>query len=221
MKKIVFCLTILSVAFMLSGCIKQEEKVDVADNMSEITNIYFAGRNGGDRASISIGEREEPYILDGVHQPTCEFSLIVLMLENQQDEDFLTATLSVNGEEKSIEMEYNPIAHAFMYDLGYNLKDKDDIKLTYGNKIISFSNESENFAIDSIEAIEIAKKRLIDEISDLTQNGKFEGECYLKVLGESGSDFKELFWAFTIVDKDGENYNIIISAKDGTVLAED
>ena len=95
------------------------------------------------------------------------------------------------------------------------------LSLIYGNKIINFSNVSQDFAVSSEEAIDIAKMKLIDEISDLTNNGNFEGECYLKVLGESGSDFRQLFWAFSIVSRDGQTYNVIISASDGSVLAGD
>lgn len=219
MKKIFFCATLLLLPLLFAGC--NGQTVGVEESMSEITNIYFQGFNGDDRASISVGLREEPYILDGIHGQDCQFSLIVLSVADNKEENVLNATLTINGEEREVELEFNPLANAYMQDLGYNLQADDEVSLTYGNKIIKFSNVSQDFAVDSQQAIDIAKMQLIDEISDLTNKGNFEGECYLKVLGESGSDFKQLFWAFSLIGRDGESYNVIISANDGSVLAGD
>lgn len=219
MKKLFFCFALLLLPLLFAGC--NGQTLGVEESMSEITNVYFQGFNGNDRASISVGLREEPYILNGYHGQDCEFSLIVLSISDNMEENVLNATLTINGEESQVELEFNPLANAYMQDLGYNLQPDDQVSLTYGNKIINFSNVSQDFAVSSEEAIDIAKMKLIDEISDLTNNGNFEGECYLKVLGESGSDFRQLFWAFSIVSRDGQTYNVIISASDGSVLAGD
>lgn len=75
MKKICFallsCLMLASSALFV-GCGKNG---DIESVMSERTSIYFAGQAEGVKASISVGDRENPYIKDGRHESTCDYSL--------------------------------------------------------------------------------------------------------------------------------------------------
>ena len=64
-------------ALSLFGCAKNQT---LQSSMSEITYLYFQGYNNSDEVgSISVGEREEPYRIDGVHNKTVEFSLIDIL----------------------------------------------------------------------------------------------------------------------------------------------
>lgn len=218
MKKLIMCLMFLLLPMMLIGC--SQVKIGVEESMSEITHTYFAGRNGDDRASISVGKREEPYKIDGIHNKELDFSLITLSLAQPKEDNTLKATLTVNGKDSEILLDLHPVYHSYMVDIGYCLKDNDEVKLTFGNKVIVFSNISKDFAINYEKALEIAQNTLIDEISDRTNNDILEGECYLQVLNEISPNFDDMFWCFTLVGKDKKVFRVIISVVDGSILAE-
>ena len=63
-------------------------------------------------------------------------------------------------------------------------------------------------------------QRFAELIERYTAGRVLRGECYLKVLGLKGDD-NNLFWCFTFVGNDNKSFNLIISTKDGSVLASD
>lgn len=218
MKKIYLGCLLLILPLICFGCQKAEVNV-VRDNMSEMTNLYFMGANNTDRASISVGFRENPYMLDGIHQNTCDFSLIILNLQSQRTENTLNATISVNGKNTAIVMDLHPISHAYMYDLGYQLKAEDSISLSYDGTVLQLYNASKDFKIDSEEALKIGSDTLQAHVKGYHTGNGFLAECYLSVLGEVSGEFKDLFWSFTIEGRDRKTYSCVISVEDGTVLA--
>lgn len=206
------CFALIALAiFLLAGCGKGDV---VKDNMSEITTIYFSGKTDTDSASISIGEREEPYTKDGKHEKTCAFSLICLKLGREYSNMKLPATISVNGEEKRINLEL--VSGTYMCDLEYKLKAEDEITLTYNETSMTFVNVSKDFAISSDKAIEIGREALKDKIEAYSKGSI---ECYLKILGEADNN-DNLFWCFTVLGEDGKSYNSIISVKDGNIITQ-
>ncbi len=209
------CSMLLFAPLLLSGC--GEDSARLEDNMAEETSIYFSAQADGHRASISVGERENPYIIDGYCQEKCDFSLIVVDFDSSLNDRVIDAKLVVNDKESNIVLDLNPISHSYMVDLGYKLDGEDQVKLICQNSEFTFSNIGKDFAISKDEALEIAKKELSDEIAAYSKGKTFEGECYLKVLGETG-DFDKLFWCFTIEGRDGKTYNVIISVDDGSVV---
>ena len=74
LKKILIALSVVC-SLMFVGCRMENQS---ADYMSEQTWTYFYGANGGVKCSISVGERERDYKLDGKHGNVCDFSLIIL-----------------------------------------------------------------------------------------------------------------------------------------------
>lgn len=220
MKKIVMFIMIMMCPFILMGC---QHESDVKDNISEVTNIYFQGEseNGELDASISVGQRENPYIIDGIHQKTCDFSLLVLSFNGLLNEDEITINLSVNDTTTELILYFNPLNSTFMNDLGYNLKENDKVSLTYQNYSIDFENISNNFSINFKQAIDIACNELDEEIKNLYSSNVFKGECYLKILSKQGDKSGKLFWIFTVVGQDKSNHNVVISVEDGSIILTD
>lgn len=210
MKKLSVCALLAFVPVLLVGC---QGSASIEDNMSEETNIYFSAKSGEHRASISVGTRENPYIIDGYSQDCCDFSLINVSFNSLLNDNIIAGKLTVNDNESDITLDLNPITHSYMADLGYKLNADDNIKFVYDGIEFDFSNLSNKFAVSGESAIEIAKEQLSNEIASYTKGNTFEGECYLKVLGENGN-FENLFWCFTIEGRDGKTYNILISVDD-------
>ncbi len=213
MKKIVVLLLISLATLTFVGC---QKEVNIRQCNSEITKTYFVGKSEGLRGSISVGQREKEYIVDGKHTPTCDFSLICLKFEQQLAEQIISVRVSVNGNVSICAFEFNPANHYYMYDLGYCLNDSDTVLLLYENYQLSFTNESDNFNIDYNRAIDIAIKEYGKELDSYYKSGVFQGECYLIVLSQSEDE--QLFWAYTIVSKGKASKRIVLSVNDGKIL---
>lgn len=208
MKKIVLvCLMFVSsLAFFACG-----DDV-VMKNMSEITKLYFEGVcKEGFVSSISVGQREKSYAVDGFHHKMCNFSLISLKTKEYMGEE-IQVKLFVNKTEKEVTLFYHPINSLYINDLGYCLDKDDEIILYFDEKEVFFTEISEKFNVNYKKAIEISKKELKDEIKNLDKNGKFLGEFYLKILTKN--DDKNLFWCFSLITQDGKSYNVLVSVED-------
>ncbi len=205
MKKYLLSFIFIFGLFCLCGC----QKNDLKNNISEKTEIYFFARSGGEIGSISVGKREENYIINGNHTKNVDFSLVILRFNNVFDKE-IEAEINVNNKTDKITLELNPLNSTYMTDLGYALKESDIITINYGDYNFEFENISKDFNVDSEKAIELGQKHLEDVVSDLTNRNSFDGECYLKIMTKDD----KLYWVFTIVDTKSNEYNLIINVMD-------
>lgn len=215
MKKFLFIVFLLFFTIIFFISCKNENKIE--NNISEITKIYFQGENSdGDLScSISVGEREEPYKIDGVHNPNCDFSLVVLKTEKYVS-DSIDVELKVNGEIRNVTLYFHPVNNVYINDLGYALNEDDVIELNYDGESLIIDNISKDFKVNYKRALEISFDYLSQKIDELYSDDGFMGECYLKIL--SNTKDNRLFWHFSIQSQGGESINIVISIEDGQVI---
>lgn len=216
MKKFFSVAFILLMPLILFGCGKNE--FNLKDYMSEITTIYFQGENQNINASLSVGQREIDYKIDGKHGLTCEFSLIELKFQNIKEAEKLTVQIIIDGQSQDFVLELNPVNHVYMGDLGYAIKEDSSIEIIVDGVNIVLTNITGEFAVDANQALEIARIELIDQISYCYNDGKFCGEGYLKLLHEEGNAFDQLFWVFRLVCEQDIKYDVVINAKTGEVV---
>ncbi len=210
MKKVFSIISILLCLLTFSAC-GIENKELASSNMSEITELYFCGFSGSNKASISVGRRENPYIKDGKHGKMCDFSLISLSTQGLLDMRKLVR-LYINEEMYLIELEL--VAGVYMYDLEYKIDKNDSVRLAFDEVIIGLCRT--DFEIDYNKAIEIGCNSLEKQFEE-GKNGKaLQGECYLKLLNKAGED--EVFWCFSLLMQSGELFNVIIDVHTGEIF---
>lgn len=214
MKKLAL-IFLLIFPFFLVGC---EKSVKLEDCISEITKVYFAGETEGLKGNISVGEREEDYIVDGNHTRNVDFSLIALKFEKLLPVNQIEIEIILNTQKSSIILDLNPANHYYMADLGYNLMPEDNIEIHFQNYDLKFENISQNFSVNYHQAIQIAKKELSNQLKDFYKDKDFNGECYLKILTNQDGEAQKLFWAFTVIGKNSLKHNVIISTESGEVI---
>lgn len=216
MKKILLTLTILLMPILMFGC---QKTITLEDSMSEITKIYFTAENNDIIANISVGEREEDYIIDGKHTKNVDFSLIAIKFNNLLAENMIEAEIIINNVSTKIQLDLNPANHYYMADLGYALNGNDQIQFNYKEYSLNFVKS--DFQIDYSQALEIAKSELGEKINKYFNGKNFAGEGYLKVLTHQDEENEQLFWVFTVVGNDNAKNNVVIGVNDGKVLVSD
>ena len=213
MKKLWIFAMILICGIVLVGC---SSKKDFRECLSEVTKVYYQGVTGQVEGSISVGQREEPYKIDGKSQKLEDFSLFILDFNQQMEDETIDVKLSVNGVESDFQLFLNPVNHYYMNDLGYSLGQNDEVILTYQDIVVNFYNVSDSFNIDWSEALDIAEENL--NLQSLYKDGDFKGECYLKILTEQNDNFQDLFWYFSAVSENGDVMDIVISTDAGEIF---
>ena len=209
-KKILMMLSSLAVVlFLFTGC----NDLSINNCISEITFTYFKGQDSSSSnvyASISVGEREEPYKMDGKHRKNVDFALINLILDDVSQNEVM-ATIDIDGTASEIMLEFNPRTSSYMADLGYAISGDSIVNLKVDNYSIDFSNISKDFKVDYNKALEIGEKLLSENIANFSSSN-FDGEIYLKLFTMEGSDV--LYWIYTAVYENGVTYNFAINVND-------
>ena len=209
-KKILMMLSSLAVVlFLFTGC----NDLSINNCISEITFTYFKGQDSSSSnvyASISVGEREEPYKMDGKHRKNVDFALINLILDDVSQNEVM-ATIDIDGTASEIMLEFNPRTSSYMADLGYAISGDSVVNLKVDNYSIDFSNISKDFKVDYNKALEIGEKMLSENVANFSSSN-FDGEIYLKLFTMEGSDV--LYWIYTAVYENGVTYNFAINVND-------
>lgn len=209
-KKILMMLSSLAVVlFLFTGC----NDLSINNCISEITFTYFKGQDSSSSsvyASISVGEREEPYKMDGKHRKNVDFALINLILDDVSQNKVM-ATIDIDGTASEVVLEFNPRTSSYMADLGYAISGDSVVNLKVDNYSIDFSNISKDFKVDYNKALEIGEKMLSENVANFSSSN-FDGEIYLKLFTMEGSDV--LYWIYTAVYENGVTYNFAINVND-------
>lgn len=218
MKKISLILMILLAPVLMFGCQKASS---LKENMSEITNIYLIAQNDDVKANISVGEREEFYIVDGNKTKNVDFSLISIKFNKLLPENQIEVSLKVNDVYQNVLLELNPANNYYMADLGYALQESDMVSLSFKDFVLEFENVSKNFEVDANKALEIAERELGEKINKYFSGKEFKGEGYLKILVSQDDASGELFWVFTVVGENSLKNNVVINVYNGEVIVSD
>ncbi len=219
MKKRLLAIVLLFCVLCFVGCGKKTEEI-VIENMSELTKDFFFGENEKCYATLSVGTREKDYLMDGKSTPKTDFSLFCITFFEENVKNMIVVEVSVNGQKKMYDMEFNSFSNAYMVDLEKKILPDDEIAFAYEGESVSLANLSKNFGVNWKEAISIACKNFEKAIDGEIKHGVCSAEFYLKILDKRANNFDDFFWCFTILNDKNESKSIIISTTDGSVLAK-
>lgn len=218
MKKFYGIMIVLAGVMLFSGCSGKTQIEFVKENMSEITECYFYGKCDDFEITISGGQREEPYVYDGISNEKCDFSLVNATANCSGDK--VAFVFTINDESFNAVLEMNMMTGTYMTDIEKSLCENDVICVKYKNTQIQLECLSSTFNIGYEKALEIATTEFSEEITNLISEDKFQGECYLKVLDKLTNNFDDRFWCFSICDRKGQHLNCIISTENGEIIAK-
>lgn len=220
MKKICALALILGlVSVFACGCGKKTSEY-VKENMSEKTEVYFFGETSEVYATLSCGKREEVYLMNGKSEKSVDFALLTVNFFDEAVGNTITVKMNVDGAESLAELEFNTINSTYMVDLERNFSGTEEISLEYMDEKIQLLNVSKDFGVGADKAIEIASKEISKHIMKEKKLSSLNAECYLRVLNKKANNFEDMFWVFTVVNVKNENFSVVISTVDGSVLSK-
>ncbi|MBP3431552.1 MAG: hypothetical protein J6K39_01680 [Clostridia bacterium] len=218
-RKVLLCLMLCVLSIMLFACGKTTEQ-RVEENMAERTRVYYFAECDDFYVTLSAGEREGEYLMNGKCEDRVKFALLSVRLAETSADDILSIDVKIDGEVEEKEMELNGLNGCYMLDLEREISGREVISVAFGDTNLTLQNLSKDFAVDSEKAIEIACGELGDRILEGRSGNNLNAECYLRVLDKKANNFDDFFWCFTVVNTQNENYSVVISTVDGSILAK-
>ena len=215
-KKVLVSLSLLVVLFGVSACGKTISSY-VLENMAEITEEYYFGENEEMVVTISKGQRESVYRVNGEATDLVDCALLTIRFKEENIRDAMALDITSQGTTVQVEAEYNSFNNTYMKDIVDDIALGDEVSVVYEGQTLALTKQ--NFSINSQKAIEIASETLSEELDALKSYNNFNGECYLRIINMKDNDFSDLYWCFTCVDREGNNITIILSTETGDVLA--
>lgn len=215
----VLAIFVCAVGIFVAGCGKQT--VDyVRENMSEKTEVYYFGETTEFYGTLSSGQREKDYLMNGKSEEKVDFSLLTLNFYNETLGNAITVNLTVDEKTSEVELELNTLNSTYMVDLEKKFSGEEKIFVEYMEEKFELSNVSKDFVISADKAIEIASKELASSIKKEKKFSNLNAECYLRVLDKRANNFDSMFWCFTVINNKNESFSVVISTVDGSVLAK-
>lgn len=225
-KILFFCLGMLilcAVAVVAYQFVFKVNPMELAKkSVSEMGTCYFVDNtNSLATLKVSSGIRENPYNLDGVHNEMQPFALLIFKtsITNAESPSYIA---TIDGVEYQGVLEFNPCDNTFATDLQISLNNTSNIKVSVQVNDNDFefapTNQNTTWVLSFSEALDKGLEEVKDTIKELTSKGKFNGECYVRVISDTACILKDFYYYVTVVDTNGNIYSVVIDCKSGEII---
>ena len=219
-RKVFIFFTLFMVFFLVSGC-KNNIYTICKKEISETRTCYYFGKNDKYVASVTSGEREEEYILNGEHTKNVPYTVLVVDFIETKLNTLPNFELSIDGKIYSGEMELNPFNGTFCVDLGVQIEDNLDVELSLleESKKMDLISVSSLWQVDYSLAFDIAINAFGERLNNYIENGKLQGEIFQKLISLNRYSAEDIYWNICLFLKNGEILTCTIDVITGQVVA--
>lgn len=221
--KFIFFMLILGSLFV-GGCQSSIEK-KIWENVAEIRQFVVCGESEECFATLMCGLREVDYKIDGYANDLIDFGVITIVfnedgLKSQQAE----FVLFVGTKKYSGELVKNPFDNTLVADIKEIVDQSQNISLEIyidDTKISSLKlrNVGSEWQIKYEDCVDILLNNYKAQVKSFVNNGKFEGEVYLKIMNAYELSVKDFYYYVSIVGRTGGSISMIVCPETGNVLA--
>lgn len=223
-KKFLLFLLLLVSIIPLSACGKTS--INLNDYLIEERNHLFTANDEMYNITLSTGMREKDYNFDGIVGEKVEFGVLTFArLDNAPlSNDQYNYVVQINEETLSGNLEKNPTNNSYVVDLEMSVPIDATIAVQINFTGYTFkqtlTNSSNDFAVDSENALKIANKELQDNLVNLTQNNT-KIEVVMKILKDNSNvELNHYFWYIGVISTNGDTLGILIDANTSEIIAK-
>jgi hypothetical protein len=211
MKKIFYILaTFCSLLIILPSC---SRKIDYFDYVSELRRGVYIYEEDGLNLKLHYSQRESPYLTDGIKGEMNDVCEVFLTLDVTANEILVT----LDG--GSGEMNYLAVSKSFYLSLpiSYTASEKIKVNLEIDGKEkeVEAVNVLYDGVIDEKTALSCVQEYDGDLFNNMTSNGIFCGEIYIRLLYDEGC-----FYYVGVTDRNGSTHSYLVDGESGRILAE-
>jgi len=220
---IAFAAGLFAISFLFSGCGLNYYNL-AKGSLSEIRYNLFEGESTSYNISLTCGEREKNYVMDGKSGEKVEFGVVFLQPKANV---FVTAPsfeITVNQTKYTGDFEQSPFDSSLAGDFGKKVSDTDTITVKITNNGITeeatLTCVSCSFAVKALDALQIAVDEMAEQLLLLTNNGKISVEVYIKIISDTSSAVASKMWFVSFYSAENDEVSAIIDPESGEVIAK-
>lgn len=215
---LIFAIIIIVIYF---GFVKVDIRDLVNKNISEMGEFCFSAQNSISDVKIYTGKRENPYLLNGVHEQCKPFALLTFRT-NELDVQSPTFIAQINDQSYNGILEQNPYDNTFVTDLEVCIPEDAQIKVTITIKNNQYEYDVKNINKDWNLTFEDAKnigiEHLTNEIQKCKKGKKINAEFYVKAITDTNGLFDSFYYYVSMIDTEGNSHNIVIDVNSGEII---
>lgn len=199
MKKPLLFILITTILGMFFYSCKDEYFLLCFDKISEVRKTEFEYLHEEFWISFSGGEREEPYLIDGIKGNMIQYGVIKVIffkIEDNFNIDFFS--LSIDNDDYIVALEQNPFDNSLMGDIKVMPSKESNIfaKLKYNDKevevkLVEFTN---NFKLQYQDAFKVFIHHSNEIIKNSMIYGELQGEFHITILENVTFNQNQKFW---------------------------
>ncbi len=213
-------IVLLSVVISAFAVACEEKKIE---NVSFRHTSYLIGSTEEFKVIIQSGERESPYVADGVAGEMVEFCIITLKPKTAEGVNKnYTFSIGVDGETYDGSMNKDLFGTGFTKDIGVDIGEKIT-SITFSDGEKSYPLELENMMANAIitesDAISIVRNEFKDKLLSLESEGK-STEIYVKFVCDTTGDESFYYWYVAHVLDNGDYMAVLLDIVSGDVIAK-
>ncbi len=227
MKKI--CAIILSLSLIIAlavfsaGC-KREDGYDTVDNISYIQTALYTGQSLNFTVSIAKGRSEQLFIADGKAGDLREFNTLTVVPLNI---DLLNNSYTYQLIGESGELQGSLSKDNFGASYTAELSDINTIGTLTSIKILAVSIEDEiclvnrlSDMLDAMEALNIAKQSLEEQIVSETVDNVIQREIYIKFINDTKNPTSPYYWYVAFIASPTDYWSVLIDPSSGDIVSK-
>ena len=224
MKKWIIFLGLVAICLGFSGCEQSNYKL-LLNNASELRYNLFVGETDNVYSTYMSGQREEPYVSDGVKNTLQDFGVLTLKFKNNVSIEEVQAQITIDNHTYSAVLEKNPYElNSYACDIEVLVGDEANISFVYvvndvANQI-TMQNAQTEWQVDCFNALKRASEELSSFIEKNKSGNKLQAEVFVKIALDSTNDLKPYFWLVQIVATDGTSSQLVIDPLNNEVLVK-
>ena len=205
----------LSLSFVVLCACNKKTNDEQKDNISRLTEQYYAGESDLFAVSIEKGRREKNFIADGVAKDVCEFTeLIIVPLKTN---DYTAVSYVISADDKTVSGEIKCSSSGeFVTSIALDFVPKT-ITVTAGEASSDIElNSVLDGKLSANDVINIAKESLKDKIDQEYAEGKADREIYVKLITAD----RESYYYYVSFIGDGVDYwAMLIVLTSGAIIS--
>jgi|GEM_PF-2973058 hypothetical protein len=228
MKKflIVVASVILGTTGVMSLMNNNNSNLDLAkENISEVRYNLFAASTDEVSATLMTGEREDPYILDGIANDLVDFGIIDVTFKEDTTDYVGTPTFRLTVGDNFIdgELEESPFEKDYIADIKTQVDTENQVFLLVEwndlYQTLEMNPVSPDWECDWEASLELA----IEEIEGrnfnrLVENGELKAEVHVMIVAEPEVSEDTYYWYVNIYGRDGSRVTIVIDPTNCEIL---
>ena len=224
MKKWLIFLSLVALCLTFAGCGQNNYKI-LLNNASELRYNLFVGENNNLYATYMSGQREEPYVSDGIKNTLQDFGVLTLKFKSNVSVNEVQAEITIDGHTYTAVLEKNPYElNSYACDIEVLVGNEANISFVYvvnnvANKV-DMAYAQSDWQVDCLGALQKASSELVSFIEKHKTGNKLQAEVFVKIAFDSTNDLKPYFWLVQIVAADGTSSQLVIDPLNNEVLVK-